>query len=236
MTALLECRSVGVSYGHAVALQDATLHVDAGEIVALVGANGAGKTTLLRAISGLVRPSAGTIRFAGADIAGLPVHAIVARGLSHIPEGRGVLGSLSVRDNLRIGAYLRGKPDDARMARIRAWFPLLFERLDQPAALLSGGEQQMLLISRSLLAQPRLLMVDELSLGLSPKITAELMPRFRDIRADGTSVLLVDQSIRLAMRLADRIYILAHGRVAWSGLPAALDAEPQLMNTYLGVA
>ena len=236
MTALLECRSVGVSYGHAVALQDATLHVDAGEIVALVGANGAGKTTLLRAISGLVRPSAGTILFAGADIAGLPVHAIVARGLSHIPEGRGVLGSLSVRDNLRIGAYLRGNPDDARMARIRAWFPLLFERLDQPAALLSGGEQQMLSISRSLLAQPRLLMVDELSLGLSPKITAELMPRFRDIRADGTSVLLVDQSIRLAMRLADRIYILAHGRVAWSGLPAALDAEPQLMNTYLGVA
>lgn len=236
MTALLECRSVGVSYGHAVALQDATLHVDAGEIVALVGANGAGKTTLLRTISGLVRPSAGTIRFAGADIAGLPVHAIVARGLSHIPEGRGVLGSLSVRDNLRIGAYLRGKPDDARMARIRAWFPLLFERLDQPAALLSGGEQQMLSISRALMARPRLMLLDEPSLGLSPKLVKDIFEIVVRInRERGVTILLVEQNANMALQTADYGYVLEVGRIVMADTCQRLMQKDDIKEFYLGI-
>ena len=162
-------------------------------------------------------------------------HTIVARGVSHIPEGRGLLGTLTVRDNLRIGGYLTGSPDKERLARLREWFPVLFERMDQPAAMLSGGEQQMLSIARSVLARPKLLMVDELSLGLSPKITMELLPRLRDIRDEGASVLVVDQSIRLALKLADRIYILANGRVAWSGPPSELASDPGLMNKYLGM-
>jgi branched-chain amino acid transport system ATP-binding protein len=235
MTALLECRDLAVSYGEAQALHGVSIEVRPKEIVALIGANGAGKTTLLRTFSGLVKPASGQIRFDGHDIAGLAPHDIVKRGLSHIPEGRGVLGTLTVKDNLRIGGYLTGTPDKDRMARLRTWFPVLFDRLAQPAAMLSGGEQQMLSIARSVLAGPKLLMVDELSLGLSPKITAELMPRLRDIRDEGASVLVVDQSIRLALKLADRIYILANGRVAWTGPAAELAAEPQLMNKYLGM-
>src|SRR5690606_29070606 len=186
-------------------------------------------------ISGLVRPRSGSIRFATEDIGRMPVHAIVGRGISHIPEGRGVLGALSVRDNLRVGCYLTGKLGEERMERVREWFPVLFERLAQPAGMLSGGEQQMLAIGRSLLARPRLLMIDELSLGLSPKITAQLMPRLQDIRADGTSVMLVDQSLHLAKRIADRIYILANGRVAWSGPPGDLEGDDHLMDKYLGM-
>ena len=235
MSALLECRQVGVAYGEAQALHGVSITVAAREIVAMIGANGAGKTTLLRTISGLVRPSSGQVLFEGQDICRLPPHTIVARGVSHIPEGRGLLGTLTVRDNLRIGGYLTGSPDKERLARLREWFPVLFERMDQPAAMLSGGEQQMLSIARSVLARPKLLMVDELSLGLSPKITMELLPRLRDIRDEGASVLVVDQSIRLALKLADRIYILANGRVAWSGPPSELASDPGLMNKYLGM-
>ncbi|MBE0592577.1 MAG: ABC transporter ATP-binding protein [Gemmatimonadales bacterium] len=235
MSMLLDIRDLDVAYGEAQALHAVTLSVAEGEIVAVVGANGAGKTTLLRTVSGLVRPESGSIRFAGEDIGKLPVHSIVGRGISHIPEGRGVLATLSVRDNLRVGCYLTGKAGERRMEQVREWFPVLFERLAQPAGMLSGGEQQMLAIGRRLLVHPRLLMIDELSLGLSPKITAQLMPRLQDIRAGGTSVVLVDQSMHLAMRIADRLYILANGRVAWSGPPGDLEGDRQLMDKYLGM-
>lgn len=235
MSALLECRGLTVTFGAAHAVSDLSLHVNAGEIVALVGANGSGKTTLLRTVAGLQRANAGSVTFCGAEVLGLPAHVIAARGLSLIPEGRGILGSLSVRDNLRLGAYLHGKPDETVLARIRQWFPILFDRLSQPAAMLSGGEQQMLAIARSLMSKPKLLMVDELSLGLSPKITSELVPRLQQVRSLGTSVLLVDQSIRLASRIADRMYVVANGELSWTGAPQDFGEEPESTEKYFGI-
>ena len=232
---LLQVRDLVVRYGAAQALHGISLHVAEREIVAVVGANGAGKTTLLRSVSGLVHSASGHIDFRGEDITRLPVHRIVSRGISHIPEGRGILPMLSVQDNLRLGSYLHGKPDPARLDQLRQWFPVLFSRLAQPAAMLSGGEQQMLAIARAVLAGPRLILIDELSLGLSPKLTAELMPRLQDLRREGTSVLLVDQNIWQVLRVADRLYILANGRIAYTGSPAELQALPDLMSKYLGV-
>jgi branched-chain amino acid transport system ATP-binding protein len=233
---VLECRQLNVSYGQARALHGVSLAVGRKEIVALIGSNGAGKTTLLRTISGLVRASEGEIRMEGRSIGCMPPHEVVAHGVAHIPEGRGVLGSLSVQDNLRIGSYVQGRMDPRRLETVQGWFPALFQRLSLPAAMLSGGQQQMLSIARAVLGAPKLLMVDELSLGLSPKTTAELVPRLRDIREEGASILLVDQSVRLATKLADRIYILANGRVAWSGPADQLSGDDQLMSRYLGVA
>lgn len=235
MSALLEVRGLDVFYGEAQALDSVTFDIGRQEIVAIIGANGAGKTTLLRTISGLVRGRKGSIHFNGREISSTPVHQVVAAGLAHIPEGRGIFPTLSVWENLKMGAYAGGRPDNAQLARVREWFPVLFERLSQAAGMLSGGEQQMLAIGRSLLARPKLVMIDELSLGLSPKITRELMPRLQEMRGAGTSVLLVDQSVALALRLADRVFILANGRVAWSGAPAELEGDPRLMNKYLGM-
>ncbi|MDQ8030761.1 MAG: ABC transporter ATP-binding protein [Bordetella sp.] len=232
---LLEVVNLVVRYGSAQALHGISLGVRAQQIVAVVGANGAGKTTLLRTLSGLVRPADGHVRFAGEDIGGLAVHRIVQRGISHIPEGRGILPTLSVKENLRLGAYVHVRPDAALMARLEQWFPVLFRRHDQLAGMLSGGEQQMLAISRAVLARPRLVLIDELSLGLSPKVTAELVPRLRDLRDAGASVLLVDQNIQQALRVADHVYVLANGRIAYSGTPEELRAAPDLMSTYLGV-
>lgn len=234
-TPLLEVVNLVVRYGSAQALHGISLSVAAQQIVAVVGANGAGKTTLLRTLSGLVRPADGHVHFAGEDIAKLPVHRIVHRGISHIPEGRGILPTLSVKENLRLGAYVHGRPDAALMARLEQWFPVLFRRHDQLAGMLSGGEQQMLAISRAVLARPRLVLIDELSLGLSPKVTSELVPRLRDLRDAGASVLLVDQNIQQALRVADHVYVLANGRIAYSGTPQELRAAPDLMSTYLGV-
>jgi branched-chain amino acid transport system ATP-binding protein len=203
--------------------------------VAIVGANGAGKSTLLRAISGLVRAVSGSVRFENQDIGRAPVHEIVRRGIAHIPEGRGIFAPMTVSDNLRIGGLVRGGADRDVQTRLRNWFPVLFDRLAQPAGMLSGGEQQMLAISRALLSQPRLLMIDELSLGLAPKVIAELTPRLGEIRAAGTSVLLVDQSLQLARRVADRMVLLANGRVVWSGPTAQLEDDASLMRRYLGI-
>jgi len=233
--ALLQLRDLVVRYGQAEALRGISLEVGEREIVAVVGANGAGKTTLLRTISGLVHPAGGTIDFGGQPIARSPVHAIVESGIVHIPEGRGIFATLSVHDNLRVGAYLGGKPDPSLMALLRGWFPVLFDRAQQPAGMLSGGEQQMLAIARAVLAKPKLVLIDELSLGLSPKVVSQLMPRLQDLRNKGASVLLVDQNIHQALRVADRVYILANGRIAFSGAPAQLRADPDLMSRYLGV-
>jgi branched-chain amino acid transport system ATP-binding protein len=232
---LLDIVDLVVRYGSAQALHGISLTVAPQEIVAVVGANGAGKTTLLRTLSGLVRPAGGHVRFAGEDIARLAVHRIVQRGISHIPEGRGILPTLSVKENLRLGAYVHGRPDPALMTLLEKWFPVLFARHDQAAGMLSGGEQQMLAIARAVLARPRLVLIDELSLGLSPKVTSELVPRLRDLQGSGASVLLVDQNIQQALRVADRVYVLANGRIAYSGTPAELRAAPDLMRTYLGV-
>jgi branched-chain amino acid transport system ATP-binding protein len=232
---LLDVSDLVVRYGAAQALHGISMQVGEREIVAVVGANGAGKTTLLRAISGLVQPASGRIAFAGTPLDRAGVHDIVARGVSHIPEGRGIFGTLSIEQNLRLGSYLHGKPDARLMERLRGWFPVLFERYAQAAGMLSGGEQQMLAIARAVLAKPKLVLIDELSLGLSPKVTAELMPRLADLRNEGTSVLLVDQNIQQALRVAERLYILANGRIAWTGSAAQLRAEPNLMSRYLGV-
>jgi branched-chain amino acid transport system ATP-binding protein len=159
----------------------------------------------------------------------------VRRGIAHIPEGRGIFAPMTVSDNLRIGGLVRGGADRDVQTRLRNWFPVLFDRLAQPAGMLSGGEQQMLAISRALLSQPRLLMIDELSLGLAPKVIAELTPRLGEIRAAGTSVLLVDQSLQLARRVADRMVLLANGRVVWSGPTAQLEDDASLMRRYLGI-
>jgi len=232
---LLACEDLCVAYGGAMALHSVSLRVDEGEIVAIIGANGAGKTTLLRTVAGLHKPTSGAIALRGAAIAGRPAHAIARDGISLIPEGRGLLPDLSVRDNLRLGSYLRGQPVAERMQQLREWFPVLFDRLDQPAGLLSGGEQQMLSVARSLLGEPRLLMVDELSLGLSPKVTMLFIPRLHDIRAQGTSVLLVDQSVQLALAVADRLYVLANGRIAWAGPPHEIGGDADMMSRYLGM-
>jgi branched-chain amino acid transport system ATP-binding protein len=232
---LLEVSALTVAYGEALALHSVSLSVGRNEIVAMVGANGAGKSTLLRTISGLVRARSGSVRFEGEDIGRVPVHGIVRRGVAHIPEGRGIFGSMTVGDNLRIGGLVRGGGDAGVQARLRSWFPVLFDRLPQPAGMLSGGEQQMLAISRALLSQPRLLMIDELSLGLAPKVIAELTPRLGEIRDAGTSVLLVDQSLHLARRVADRMVLLANGRVVWTGPAAQLEDDETLMSRYLGM-
>ncbi len=236
MTApLLEVSDLTVAYGEAFALHSVDLSVGHREVVAIVGANGAGKSTLLRAISGLVRAVSGSVRFENQDIGRAPVHEIVRRGIAHIPEGRGIFAPMTVSDNLRIGGLVRGGADRDVQTRLRNWFPVLFDRLAQPAGMLSGGEQQMLAISRALLSQPRLLMIDELSLGLAPKVIAELTPRLGEIRAAGTSVLLVDQSLQLARRVADRMVLLANGRVVWSGPTAQLEDDASLMRRYLGI-
>ncbi len=232
---LLNVKDLVVRYDAAQALHGISLHVAPREIVAVVGANGAGKTTLLRAISGLVRAAEGQIEFRNADVTKLPVHRIVELGISQIPEGRGILAALSVKDNLRLGGYVHGEPDPALLAKLRSWFPILFDRYLQAAGMLSGGEQQMLAIARVVLAKPQLILIDELSLGLSPKVTSELVPRLRDLRSDGASVLLVDQNIQQALRVADRMYVLANGRIAYTGTPDELRAAPDLMARYLGI-
>ncbi len=232
---LLLVEDLVVRYGQAQALHGASIVVGVQEIVAVVGANGAGKSTLLRCISGLVRPASGVVRYDGADIGRTPVHRIVERGVSHIPEGRGMLPTLTVGENLRLGARVRGRLDPNLQAKVQAWFPQIFTRLKEAAGMLSGGQQQMLAIARAVLGGPRLILIDELSLGLSPRTTAELMPRLADLRDAGASILLVDQNIHQVLQVADRVYILANGRIVHESVPAKLLADPLLMNRYLGV-
>jgi branched-chain amino acid transport system ATP-binding protein len=235
MTPLLSVDSINVARGDMDTLRDVSLHVNAGELVAILGANGAGKTTLLRTLSGLLKPKSGTVRFAGQDIAGVAPHRIARAGLQHVPEGRGILGEMSVGENLSLGAYMRG----SRQARtalegVFAMFPILRERLDQQAGMLSGGQQQMLAIGRSLLGLPKLLMIDELSLGLAPKTTSELMKILAQLRDSGSTVLIVEQSAQQALKYADRVYVLANGKLVLSGTPAQLSADPKLFLAYLG--
>jgi branched-chain amino acid transport system ATP-binding protein len=235
---LLKVENLKVAYGRIEAVRGVGLEVHAGEFVGVIGSNGAGKTSTLRAIAGVKAPTGGSITFSGEPITGLPSHAVVARGIAMVPEGRQVFADQSVEDNLILGAYLRTGSDDAGvkqdMERVLDLFPLLRERLTQQAGSLSGGEQQMLAIARGLLSRPKLLVVDELSLGLAPKILDVLFPVLVDLNRDGLSILLVEQMASYALRVTHRTYVMENGRILMHGESAALADDPRVLDAYLG--
>jgi branched-chain amino acid transport system ATP-binding protein len=229
----LECR-----YGKVAAVQDLTIEVARGELVVLIGANGAGKTTTLKAISGLMRPAAGRIRFEGEDVTGAPPRRMLALGIAHCPEGRRVFPQLTVRENLEMGCYLRSDREaiEQDMTRLFERFPILRERSEQAAGTLSGGEQQMLAISRALMSRPKLALFDEPSLGLAPGLVARTFDIIRAIRAEGVTVVMVEQNAFAALELCDRAYVLEQGRVTKSGSGPELLDDPEVRSAYLGVA
>ena len=232
---MLEVSALRAGYGPIEVLRGIDLTVAAGEIVALLGSNGAGKSTLNNNISGLYRPFGGNIRFDGKDIAGTPSMQIVEAGLVQVPEGRRVFPNLTVRDNLELGSYRRGKPARAQnLERVLATFPRLRERLRQAAGTLSGGEQQMLAIGRGLMAEPRLLILDEPSLGLSPLLVEEMFALIGRLNADGLAILLVEQNVMQSLTIAHRAYVLENGRIALQGPAAELAEHPGLRKSYLG--
>jgi len=235
--ALLDVRDLDVHYGGIHALKGVSFSVDEGQIVTLIGANGAGKSTTLRAISGLVRPSRGQITFAGESVTGLPAHAIVQRGLAHVPEGRGIFANLTVEENLQLGAYRRRDPGEVArdLARALELFPRIRERMHQNAGTLSGGEQQMLAIARALLARPRLLLLDEPSLGLAPQMVQLIFKILRTIVAEGTTILLVEQNAHMALGVAATAHVLEVGALVTSGPAAELARDDKIRKAYLGV-
>jgi branched-chain amino acid transport system ATP-binding protein len=237
VTALLQLDNVSVAYGGLRALSTVNLVVPAGSVVALLGANGAGKTTTLRTISGLVRCESGAVRFAGEDISRWPAHAIAAAGIVHVPEGRGIFRSLTVAENLSMASYARLPGQTGSIIdQAVGLFPVLGERLSQLAGTLSGGEQQMLALARALVTRPRLLMLDEISMGLAPLITAELFERIKASAAAGTAMLLVEQYVDAALQLADYAYVLEKGRIVDMGEPADLENSAALTDAYLGAS
>jgi branched-chain amino acid transport system ATP-binding protein len=234
---MLQVEDLSVSYGAISALGGISFNIAAGSIVTLIGANGAGKTTTLRTVSGLLRAKSGKITFKGEDITKLPPHQIVARGLAHVPEGRMVFSNLSVDENLAMGAYLLN--DKARITQNRDYvfsiFPRLQERLTQAAGTLSGGEQQMLAIGRALMCNPTLLMLDEPSLGIAPKLIRTIFEKIVEINRDhGTTILLVEQNANLALEVSHQAYVLETGRIVMQGESKKLRADPQLKAAYLG--
>ncbi|HEX7382288.1 MAG TPA: ABC transporter ATP-binding protein [Nevskiaceae bacterium] len=234
-TDLLEVEDLHVSYGHIEAIRGISLHVAEGEVVAILGANGAGKTTLMRTLSGLHRARAGHIRFAGRDITHLGTDHIVRMGIGQSPEGRRVFGTLSVAENLRLGGYTRPTAEVAdSCAYAYRIFPRLHERRAQMAGTLSGGEQQMLAIGRALVTKPRLLLLDEPSLGLAPITVRDIFHVLRDVRDTGVTILIVEQNARMALKLADRGYVLEVGRLKHEGSSAELLDSPVIQAAYLG--
>jgi len=233
---MLAVRDLSVRYGRVEALRGVSLDVAKGEIVSVIGANGAGKTTLVRTISGLLRPAGGSIAFEGADLARLPTHEIVRRGVVQVPEGRMALAKLSVRENLlAAGDQRRDKSGiEADLEAAMDRFPILRERKDQLAGTLSGGQQQMLVIARALMSAPSLLLLDEPSLGLAPVICDQVFEIIREIRRQGITVLLIEQNANRALDLADRAYVLELGRVVLSGAAEALRQDPKVVASYLG--
>jgi len=233
--AILEVQDLTTSYGPVRALDGVSLRAEVGRITAVLGANGAGKTTLLRTISGLVRSSRGKVLLGGADVTRAPVETMVTKGMSHVPEGRGVIAELTVDENLRVGTLFRGKVGKAEFDRVYDLFPRLVERRNQPAHVLSGGERQMLVIGRALLARPRVLLLDEPSLGLAPKIVAQIFGLVRGlVDAEGLSVLLVEQNARSALSVADVGVVLNLGRVVATDSAGSLLADEALRHAYLG--
>lgn len=233
---MLTLDNVSVNYGAIEALTGISMHVEAGEVVTLIGANGAGKTTTLRTITGLLQPRAGKISFEGEDISGRATHRLVASGISMAPEGRGVFANLSVRENLQMGAYLKKdkRAIAAQMERVFQMFPRLKERESQKAGTLSGGEQQMLAIGRALMSQPRLLLLDEPSLGLAPLVVHTIFEAIDEIKSKGTTILLVEQNAHAALKHSDRAYVLETGRIVMEGSSAELAADPRIKEAYLG--
>lgn len=234
MTALLELDRVSVSYGGMRALTDVSLVVPEGCVVALLGANGAGKTTTLRTISGLVRPDGGKIRFRGESIERTPAHKVSAMGVLHVPEGRGIFRSLSVSENLEMASYARQADGGPVVDRAVELFPVLGQRLRQLAGTLSGGEQQMLALARAFAAEPQLLMLDEISMGLAPKITEQLFDTIRVAARSGISMLLIEQYVDAALELADYCYVLEKGRIVDVGEAEDLRNSEALTAAYLG--
>ncbi len=234
--ALLEVENLHVYYGNIHALKGISLTVEEGEIVALLGSNGAGKTTTLRTISGLLRPSEGMVRLREETIGGLPPHVIVYKGVGHAPEGRRIFARLSVEENLKMGAYAR--TDQAGIGqdleRVFVLFPRLKERIGQVAGTLSGGEQQMLAIGRALMARPRVLLLDEPSMGLAPVLVEQIFETVKGINAQGTTILLVEQNAYMALSIAQRGYVLQTGEIALSGAAADLQANEEVRRAYLG--
>jgi branched-chain amino acid transport system ATP-binding protein len=233
---LLAVKNLVVAYGAIVALHDVSLEIERGEIVALIGANGAGKTTLLRAISGLLHPSAGTIAFDDRELQNLRPDQIVRAGISHAPEGRQVFSTMTVRENLNLGAYQRSDKAAIRrdIERCYELFPVLTERREQRAGTLSGGEQQMLAIARALMAQPKLLLLDEPSLGLAPLIVRKIFQIIREINTSGTTIFLVEQNAHMALGIANRGYVLQSGRVIKTDDAGKLLEDPDVKAAYLG--
>ncbi|MCX7324221.1 MAG: ABC transporter ATP-binding protein [Hyphomicrobiales bacterium] len=233
---MLEVRDLVAGYGGVPILRGLSLDVQPGEIVAVLGANGVGKTTLNRAISGLIRTTSGAIRFDGAPISGLSAPDIVAAGLIHVPEGRKIFPNMSVRENLELGSYRRARSNRAtNLERVFGIFPRLRERTGQFAGTLSGGEQQMLAIGRGLMAEPRLIIMDEPSLGLSPLLVEEMFALISRIAAEGLAVMLVEQNVMQSLELAARAYVLENGAVVMAGSADDLKRDPRLMKTYLGM-
>jgi branched-chain amino acid transport system ATP-binding protein len=234
---ILEVEDVDVFYGPVQALRKVNLHVEAGEMVSLLGANGAGKTTTLRAISGLLSPRSGSIRIDGREIAGTPAYKVVKLGVAHLPEGRELFAELTVLENLRLGHWPRRSERAKyaeRLENVLEMFPRLRERATQQAGTMSGGEQQMLAVGRALMSAPRLLLIDELSLGLAPIIVSQLFETVARVNAQGTAILLVEQFVHMALRHTARAYVLSKGEVVAEGASDEILASPELMSAYLG--
>jgi len=235
MTSLLSVSNLEVAYGNIPALRGIDLSVNRGEIVTLIGANGAGKTTTLRTISGLLKPRTGDVTYDGRNITGIKPHVITAMGVSHVPEGRGIFANLTVNDNLELGAYLRkDKIKQSEYERIFTLFPVLKERIKQSAGTLSGGEQQMLAISRALMSKPQVLLLDEPSLGLAPQMVQTIFRVIKEINAEGTTILLVEQNAHMALVTAHRGYVMETGRIVLTDDTKALLSSDRIKKAYLG--
>jgi branched-chain amino acid transport system ATP-binding protein len=233
---MLDADRIRVGYGVAIALWDVSIRIDAGELVSVVGPNGAGKTTLINALAGLNPIRAGRLDMDGTDLRALPPHRFCDRGIAIVPEQRRLFASMTVRENLELGAYRRAARAHRRrgLERVLDIFPMLRERLHAPAAALSGGQQQMVAIGRAIMAEPRLLLLDEPSLGLAPSLVLEMFKIVRAINGEGVAVLLVEQNVAMALEIATRAYVLEEGRIVAEGAPAELLAQTQIRRTYLG--
>ena len=234
--AMLEIKDIEVYYGMIQAIKGISFEVNQGEIVALIGANGAGKTTTLQTITGLLKPQKGSVIFEGKDISKVPAHSIVTRGMSHVPEGRRVFAQLSVYENLKLGAFTRKDPKEFEetLAGIYVRFPRLKERRNQLAGTLSGGEQQMLSMGRALMAKPRIIVMDEPSMGLSPILVSEIFSIIEEVSASGTTILLVEQNAKKALTIADRGYVLETGKIVLRGDAKELLLDDRIKKAYLG--
>lgn len=234
MSAMLHVEDIEVFYGRIRAVKGVSFEVHEGEIVSLIGANGAGKSTILKTVSGLTRPKAGKIEFMGQEIGKLEPHAIVRRGIAHVPEGRRVFANMSVMENIEMGAYVQGKAAEGEVEDVFRRFPRLCERRKQPAGTLSGGEQQMLAMARALMSKPKLMMMDEPSMGLAPLLVEQIFEIIAELRDAGTTILLVEQNANKALRITDRTYVLETGRVTLSGESRKLLESEEVKRAYLG--